>query len=102
MHLPKTIIEIRSLARARTRAARIRRQRDPRSRLGQGHPTAAERKGALELIHRIELRADLQHLWRWRKSVEQAQSYTFKAAITIIVTGFVGAVWLGLKVLLGK
>ena len=30
------------------------------------------------------------------------QSYTFKAAITIIVTGFVEAVWLGVKVVLGK
>jgi phage terminase large subunit len=30
------------------------------------------------------------------------QSYTFKAVITIIVTGVVGAVWLGLKVMLGK
>ena len=30
------------------------------------------------------------------------QSYTFKAMITIIVAGFVGAVWLGIKVMLGK
>ena len=30
------------------------------------------------------------------------QGCTFKAVITIIVTGFVGAVWLGVKVLLGK
>jgi len=30
------------------------------------------------------------------------QSYTFKVAITIIVTGFVGAVWLGVKAMLGK
>jgi phage terminase large subunit len=30
------------------------------------------------------------------------QSYTFKAVITIIVTGFVGAVWLGIKLVLGK
>jgi hypothetical protein len=51
---------------------------------------------------RQELRADFQHLRRWRKSVEQAQSYTFKAVITIIVTGFVGAVWLGVKAMLGK
>src|SRR3979411_2389609 len=51
---------------------------------------------------RTELRADFQHLRRWRKSVEQAQSYTFKAVITIIVAGFVGAVWLGIKVMLGK
>jgi hypothetical protein len=43
-----------------------------------------------------------RHLRRWRKSVEQAQSYTFKAVITVIVTGFVGAVWLGIKVMLGK
>jgi hypothetical protein len=51
---------------------------------------------------RKELRADFQHLRRWRKSVEQAQSYTFKAVITVIVTGVVGAVWLGVKAMLGK
>lgn len=49
-----------------------------------------------------EMRADFQHLRRWRKSVEQAQSYTFKAIITLIVTGFVGAIWLGVKAMLGK
>jgi len=51
---------------------------------------------------RRELRADFQHLRRWRKSVEQAQSYTFKAVITVIATGLMGAVWLGVKVVLGK
>jgi len=56
----------------------------------------------IEEEDRKELKADFQHLRRWRKSVEQAQSYTFKAVITIIVTGFVGAVWLGIKVMLGK
>ncbi|MBR1270956.1 phage terminase large subunit [Bradyrhizobium sp. AUGA SZCCT0222] len=30
------------------------------------------------------------------------QSYTFKAVITVIVTGFVGAVWLGIKATLGR
>jgi phage terminase large subunit len=30
------------------------------------------------------------------------QGYTFKAVITVIVTGFVGAVWLGVKIMLGK
>ncbi|MGJ4947900.1 hypothetical protein [Bradyrhizobium sp. HKCCYLS20291] len=49
-----------------------------------------------------ELRADFQHLRRWRKSVEQAQSYTFKAVITVIATGLVGAIWLGVKVVLGR
>src|ERR1700760_2094114 len=51
---------------------------------------------------RKELRADLQHLRRWRRSVEQVQSYTFKAVVTVIVTGFIGAIWLGVKVVLGK
>lgn len=56
----------------------------------------------IEEEDRKELRADFSHLRRWRKSVEQAQSYTFKAVVTIIATGFVGAVWLGIKAMLGK
>ena len=56
----------------------------------------------IEEEDRRELRADFEHLRRWRKSVEQVQSYTFKAVITVIVTGFVGAVWLGVKAMLGK
>ena len=56
----------------------------------------------VEEADRRELRADFQHLRRWRRSVEQAQSYTFKAVITVIATGFVGAVWLGIKATLGK
>jgi hypothetical protein len=53
----------------------------------------------IEEEDRRELR---EHLRRWRKSVEQAQSYTFKAVITIIVAGFLGAIWLGIKVMVGK
>jgi hypothetical protein len=56
----------------------------------------------IEEEDRQELRADFQHLRRWRKSVEQAQSFAFKAVITIIVTGLVGAAWLGVRVMLGK
>jgi len=56
----------------------------------------------IEEEDRREPRADFQHLRRWRRSVEQAQSYTFKAVITVIVTGLVGAIWLGIKVALGK
>jgi hypothetical protein len=56
----------------------------------------------IEEADRRELRADFQHLRRWRRSVEQAQSYTFKAVITVIATGFVGAVWLGIKATLGR
>ncbi len=56
----------------------------------------------IEEEDRRELKADLQHLRRWRKSVEQAQSFTFKTAITIIVSGLVGAAWLGIKIMLAK
>ena len=56
----------------------------------------------LEGEDRKELQADLLHLRRWRKSVEQAQSYTFKAVITVIVSGFLGAIWLGVQSLLHK
>jgi hypothetical protein len=51
---------------------------------------------------RAELKADFIHLRKWRKSVEQAQSATFKAVITVIVAGVAGALWLGFKTVLGK
>lgn len=56
----------------------------------------------IEEEDRVEMRADFSHLRRWRKSVEAAQGITFKIIITSLVTGFVGAVWLGFKVMLGK
>ena len=56
----------------------------------------------IEEEDRKELRADFQHLRRWRKSVEQAQTYTFKAMITVIVGGFLGALLLGIKPMMGK
>jgi hypothetical protein len=119
--MAKSLTEIRSLARSHSRTALnvlvgVMRSKDATAAArvsaanaildrGWGKaPQAIQNSddGAFELIQRIELRADFQHLRRWRKSVEQAQSYTFKAVITIIVTGFVGAVWLGVKVMLGK
>ena len=51
---------------------------------------------------RKELKADLIHLRRWRRSVEQTQTYTFKIIVTAIVSGLVGALWLGFKAMLGK
>ena len=51
---------------------------------------------------RKEIRADFQHVRRWRRSVEQAQSYISKVVLTVIVTGLAGAVWLGIKATLGK
>jgi hypothetical protein len=34
--------------------------------------------------------------------MEEAKSSTLKAIITLIVAGFVGAVWLGVKTMFGK
>lgn len=51
---------------------------------------------------KAELRADFMHLRRWRRSVEQAQSFTFRAILGAIVTGLLGALWLGFKALVGK
>lgn len=56
----------------------------------------------IEEEDRKELRADFQHLRRWRKSVEQTQTYAFKTIITVIVGGVLGALWLGIKATLGK
>jgi hypothetical protein len=56
----------------------------------------------IEEEDRREMRADFIHLRKWRKSVEQAQGMTFKVVITMLITGVVGAIWLGLKVMLGK
>ena len=118
--MAKTLTEIRSLARSHTRTAvrvlvGIMRSKDATAAarvsaanavLDRGWGKATQPMESSDdpalVIHRIELRADFQHLRRWRKSVEQAQSYTFKAVITIIVTGFLGAVWLGIKTTLGK
>ncbi|SDT61570.1 hypothetical protein SAMN05444158_7529 [Bradyrhizobium canariense] len=119
--MSKTLTEIRSLARSHTRTAinvlvGVMRCKDatPAARVSAANaildrgwgkatqPLESGDDGALELIHRIELRADFSHLRRWRKSVEQAQNYTFRAVITIIVTGLLGATWLGVKAAFGK
>lgn len=49
-----------------------------------------------------ELAADFMHLRRWRRSVEQAQGYTFKVVITTIVGGVLGAIWLGFQAMLHR
>lgn len=56
----------------------------------------------IEEEDRRELQADFRHLRKWRKSVESAQSLTFKVVIGTIVSGVLGAIWLGFKALVGK
>jgi hypothetical protein len=56
----------------------------------------------IEEDDRKEIRADFVHLRKWRKSVEQAQSLTFKAIVAVIAGGVIGAFWMGFKSMLGK
>lgn len=51
---------------------------------------------------RKEVRLDFQHLRRWRKSVERVETVGWGAAITILVSGLLGALWLGVKQLVAK
>lgn len=56
----------------------------------------------IEEEDRKELRADFVHLRKWRKSVESATGLTFKVIITTLAGGFLTAVWLGIKAMMGK
>jgi hypothetical protein len=51
---------------------------------------------------RLEVKADFQFVRRFRKSSEQVQGFAWKAAVTVVITGILGALWLGFKVLVGK
>jgi hypothetical protein len=48
-----------------------------------------------------EIKADFQHTRRWRKSVEKVSSVGLTTAVTVLVTGALGALWLGFKGKLG-
>lgn len=56
----------------------------------------------IEEEDRKELRADFQHLRKWRKGVEQVERMGWGTIITVIVTGTLGALWVGIKTMLGK
>lgn len=49
-----------------------------------------------------ESQADMDHLRRWRKAVNTAQSAGFVTTLTILITGVCGMLWLGLTFALGR
>lgn len=51
---------------------------------------------------RQEVKLDFQHLRRSRKAYELVQTTTFKAAIGVIVTSVLAALWLGVQALLHR
>lgn len=56
----------------------------------------------IEEEDRKELRADFQHLRKWRRGVEQVERVGWGTVITIITTGVLGMLWVGFKTMLGK
>lgn len=49
-----------------------------------------------------EFRKDWEHTRKWRLAIENVTSKGIGAAIVVLISGFAGAVWLGVKVALGK
>ncbi len=90
-------MEIRAIV-----AAVLAEQQGQSKALAEEAAAAVLRAFGLDDEDHRELRADFQHLRRWRRSVEQAQSLTFKAIVGTIATGLLAAIWMGLKALLGK
>lgn len=56
----------------------------------------------IEEEDRKELRADFKHLRGWRKASEKVTNAGIVATVTILIGGFLGAVWLGVKALIGR
>lgn len=49
-----------------------------------------------------EIQADFVHLRKWRKSVDSVERVGVTTVVTVILGGLLGAVWLGIKTMLGK
>lgn len=50
----------------------------------------------------LEVQADQAHLRKQRKAYEQVTNITTKVVITTLVTGFLAALWMGIKEFLQK
>jgi hypothetical protein len=44
-----------------------------------------------------ELKLDTRHTRKWRKSVERIETVGWGTAVTVLVTGALGALWLGVQ-----
>ncbi len=62
---------------------------------------ALQRVG-LDASKPIEVQKDMVHLRRWRLAVDGAQTTTFRAVFGILTAGVLGALWLGIKAMMGQ
>lgn len=70
-----------------------------RELISQGVQDAMTRFG-MDASNPLEMQRDFQHLRDWRLSVQSAKSKGALALVGVLVTGMVGALFLGIKVLL--
>lgn len=56
----------------------------------------------IEEEDRHELRADFLHLRRWRKASETVEKTAWRTIISVMVTGVLGMIWLGIQSKIGK
>jgi hypothetical protein len=59
-------------------------------------------KEVADLMRDKEFRADLIHLRKWRMATEKMSWIGMTTVLTLLITGIAGAIWLGLKGMLGK
>lgn len=50
----------------------------------------------------VEMQKDMAHLRAWRKSVSEVKTKSMVTVLTILIAGTLGAIWLGMKTLIGK
>ena len=50
----------------------------------------------------VEMQRDFTHLRDWRKAVDKARSTSMITAIGILVSGMLGALWLGIQMMVNK
>ncbi len=50
----------------------------------------------------VEMQKDFAHLRSWREAVDTARSTSMLTALGILVTGALGALWLGLQAMLTR
>lgn len=69
------------------------------NRLEMQKQMAAVREMA-DMLGDEQFKADLVHLRRWRTSVENATRLSFMTVVGVILSGLLGALWLGIKVMM--
>lgn len=72
-----------------------------RTLISEGVTDAFHRMG-IQAHEPTEMQRDFAHLRRWRMAVDDAQKTGFRIVVGTLIAGLLGAVWMGIKVYLGR